>query len=191
MARQREADKVALDKLKGLAGLEADQERARLERRIKEADSAHDRDMDQRKLEAQREADRLVAERRVTVNGLPAVYGTARVNNGQSQVDVVVFAYEFARDRAYHFTAIAPAGRAATFNEMFQSMRRITQAEATSVVPKKLQVVTVGRGDTVASLARRMAYDSAQEDRFRVLNALSSGATLTPGQKVKLVVRAR
>jgi len=74
---------------------------------------------------------------------------------------------------------------------MFQSMRRITQAEATSVVPKKLQVVTVARGDTVASLARRMAYDSAQEDRFRVLNALSSGATLTPGQKVKLVVRAR
>jgi len=128
---------------------------------------------------------------RSTVNGLPAVYGTARVNNGQTQVDVVVFAYEFARDRAYHFTAIAPAGRAATFNPMFQSMRRITQAEATSVVPKKLQVVTVARGDTVASLARRMAYDSAQEDRFRVLNALSSSASLTPGQKVKLVVRAR
>ncbi|WP_301749704.1 M48 family metalloprotease [uncultured Erythrobacter sp.] len=128
---------------------------------------------------------------RTTVNGLPAVYGTARVNNGQSQVDVVVFAYEFARDRAYHFTAIAPAGRAATFNPMFQSMRRITQVEATSVVPKQLQVVTVARGDTVASLARRMAYDSAQEDRFRVLNALSSSATLTPGQKVKLVVRAR
>jgi predicted Zn-dependent protease len=128
---------------------------------------------------------------RTTVNGLPAVYGTARVNNGQSQVDVVVFAYEFARDRAYHFTAIAPAGRSATFNPMFQSMRRITQAEATSVVPKKLQVVTVARGDTVASLARRMAYDNAQEDRFRVLNALSGSATLTPGQKVKLVVRAR
>ena len=100
-------------------------------------------------------------------------------------------AYEFARDRAYHFTAIAPAGRAATFNPMFQSMRRITQAEAGAVVPKKLQVVTVARGDTVASLARRMAYDSAQEDRFRVLNALGSSDTVTAGQKVKLVVRAR
>ena len=128
---------------------------------------------------------------RTTVNGLPAVYGTARVNNGQSQVDVVVFAYEFARDRAYHFTAIAPAGRAGTFNAMFQSMRRITQTEAASIVPKKLQVVTVARGDTVASLARRMAYPSAQEDRFRVLNALGSGDTVTPGQKVKLVVRGR
>ena len=60
MAREREADKTALDKLKGLAGLEAEQERERLTRRIREADAAHDRDMDQRKLEAQREADRMV-----------------------------------------------------------------------------------------------------------------------------------
>ena len=128
---------------------------------------------------------------RTTVNGLPAAYGTARVANGNSQVDVTVFAYEFARDRAYHFIAIAPAGQAGTFNAMFQSMRRITRSEATSVVPRKLQVVTVARGDTVASLARRMAYPSAQEERFRVLNGLSSGSGVTPGQKVKLVVRAR
>ena len=128
---------------------------------------------------------------RTTVNGLPAVFGTARVNNGNSQVDLVVFAYEFARDQAYHFVAIAPAGRAATFNPMFQSMRRITAAEAGAVVPRKLEVVTMARGDTVASLARRMAYDSAQEERFRVLNALGSTATVTPGQKVKLAVRGR
>jgi predicted Zn-dependent protease len=128
---------------------------------------------------------------RTTVNGLPAVYGTARVNNGNSQVDLVVFAYEFSRDRAYHFVAMAPAGRAATFNPMFQSMRRISQTEANAVVPRKVQVVTVARGDTAASLARRMAYDTAQEDRFRVLNALGSSDSVTPGQKVKLVVRAR
>ena len=128
---------------------------------------------------------------RTTVNGLPAAFGTARVANGNAQVDVTVFAYEFARDRAYHFIAIAPAGQAGTFNAMFQSMRRITQAESTSVVPRQLQVVTVARGDTVASLARRMAYPSAQEERFRVLNGLSSGASLTPGQKLKIAVRAR
>jgi predicted Zn-dependent protease len=128
---------------------------------------------------------------RTTVNGLPAAYGVARVNNGNSQVDVVVYAYEFARDRAYHFVAIAPAGRAGTFNPMFQSMRRITPAEAGAVIPKKLQVLTVARGDTVASLARRMAYASAQEERFLVLNALRAGEALVPGQKVKIVVRAR
>ncbi|MDC8753087.1 M48 family metalloprotease [Erythrobacter sp. sf7] len=128
---------------------------------------------------------------RTSVNGLSAMVGEARVNNGNSQVDVIVFAYEFARNRAYHFTAIAPAGRAAVFNPMFQSMRPISQADAGAVVPKRLQVVTVQRGDTIASLARRMAYADAQEERFRVLNALGSRDTLVPGQKVKLVVRAR
>jgi predicted Zn-dependent protease len=128
---------------------------------------------------------------RTTVNGLPAAYGVARVNNGQGQVDVVVYAYEFARDRAYHFVAVAPAGSAGTFNPMFQSMRRISAAEAAAVVPKKLQVVTVARGDTIASLSRRMAYPNEQEARFRVLNALGNTAVLVPGQKVKLVVRAR
>ncbi|MEL7189932.1 MAG: M48 family metalloprotease [Pseudomonadota bacterium] len=128
---------------------------------------------------------------RTQVNGLSAAYGTARVNNGQSQVDVVVFAYEFDSNRAYHFAAIAPAGGAGSFNSMFQSMRRITQAEANSVVAREIDVVTVQRGDSVSSLARRMAYTTGQIERFRVLNALGPNDTLTAGQKVKLVVRAR
>ena len=128
---------------------------------------------------------------RTTVNGLPAAYGTARVNNGQSQVDVTVFAYEFANDRAYHFLALTPAGRASTFNQMFSSVRRISAQEAANVVPRVLDVVTVGSGDTVASLSRRMAYTSAQEERFRVLNGLTSGEQVRAGQKVKIVVRGR
>ncbi|MFK4004108.1 M48 family metalloprotease [Qipengyuania sp. NPDC077563] len=124
-----------------------------------------------------------------TVNGLPAAYGTARVNNGNGQVDVTVFAYEFARDRAYHFLAITPAGGASTFNSMFSSVRRVSASEAANVVPRVLDVVTVQRGDTVSSLARRMAYGSAQEERFRVLNGLASGEGVTAGQKVKIVVR--
>ena len=129
--------------------------------------------------------------RRTSVNGLPAAVGTARVNANNGQLDVVVYAYEFAPDRAYHFTAVAPAGRAGVFGAMFQSMRRITSAEAANVVPKRIDVVTVQRGDTISSLARRMAYPNAQEERFRVLNSLSSGDRLVAGQKVKLVVRAR
>lgn len=73
LARQRETDKVALDRLKGLAGLEAEQERERLTRRIREADAAHDRDMDQRKLEAQREADRLVLGAKMSPEQILAV----------------------------------------------------------------------------------------------------------------------
>ncbi|MCK0128593.1 M48 family metalloprotease [Erythrobacter sp. F6033] len=128
---------------------------------------------------------------RTTVNGIRAAYGTARVNNGNSQVDVTIFAYEFSNDRAYHFQAITPAGRSNAFSSMFQSMRRISQREASAVIPRKIDVVTVQRGDTVSSLARRMAYDSNQVERFRVLNAMGSSDTLRAGQKVKLVVRGR
>jgi predicted Zn-dependent protease len=131
------------------------------------------------------------AVQRTTVNGLPAAYATARANTGRGQVDVTVFAYEFARDRAYHFQAITAAGRSGVFNSMFGSMRRITASEASRVVPRRIDVVTVGPRDTVQSLASRMAYSDAQLDRFRVLNGLRGNETVRPGQKVKLVVYAR
>lgn len=124
-----------------------------------------------------------------TVNGIPAAYGIARVNSGNGQVDVVVFAYEFSDNQAFHFAAISQAGRSGVFTPMFNSMRRISQAEANQVVPRRIDVVTVRSGDTISSLARRMAYDNAQEQRFRVLNGLGSGDTLQAGQKVKIVVR--
>ncbi|MBD3813920.1 MAG: M48 family metalloprotease [Betaproteobacteria bacterium] len=126
-----------------------------------------------------------------TVNGLPAAYGTARVTSGSSQVDVVVFAYQFSKTQAFHFAAIAPAGKAGVFSPMFNSMRRITSAEAASVVPRRLDVVTVARGDTVASLSKRMAYTDSPEARFRALNGLGANDTLQAGQKVKIVVRSR
>ncbi len=127
---------------------------------------------------------------RTTVNGLPAAYGTARVNNGQSQVDVTVFAYEFDNSTAYHFAAITPAGQAGVFNSLYQSMRRIGANEAGSVVPRRLDIVTAGRGDTVRTLAARMAYTDAQEARFRVLNGLSSNDQVVPGRQYKIVVRS-
>jgi predicted Zn-dependent protease len=128
---------------------------------------------------------------RTTVNGLPALYGTARVNSGNGQVDVVVFAYEFSNNQAYHFVAISQAGRSSVFSPMFNSMRRISANEAAQVIPRVIDVVTVGSRDTVKSLAARMAYNDAQEQRFRVLNGLTAGQSLTPGQKVKIVVRGR
>lgn len=128
---------------------------------------------------------------RTTVNGIPAAYATARANTSKGQIDVTVFAYEFARDRAFHFQAITPAGRGSTFNSMFGSMRRISSTEAARVVPRVIDVVTVRAGDTVQSLARRMAYSDAQVERFRVLNGLASNANVQAGQKVKIVTYSR
>jgi len=129
--------------------------------------------------------------RRTTINGLPAAFGTARVQTNNGEVDLVVFAYEFSNDRAYHFQAVTAAGRSGTFEPMFNSMRRISQSEADAVIPRRIDVVTVQRGDTVNTLARRMAYDNGQVERFRVLNSLGANEGLRAGEKVKIVVRAR
>jgi predicted Zn-dependent protease len=127
---------------------------------------------------------------RTTVNGIPAYYAVARANTQSGQVDVTVFAYEFSRTSAFHFVALTQAGGAGVFNTMFQSVRRLTASEASAIRPRRVDVVTVARGDTVATLARRMAYTDLQTERFQVLNRLTATSRLTPGQKVKIVVYA-
>jgi predicted Zn-dependent protease len=127
---------------------------------------------------------------RTTVSGIPAYYSTARVNSQSGQVDVTVFAYEFSRSSAFHFVTLTKAGDSGVFNSMFNSVRRLSTAEAAAIKPRRIDVVTVGRGDTIATLARRMAYSNYQAERFQVLNRLTASSRLTPGQKVKIVVYA-
>jgi predicted Zn-dependent protease len=74
------------------------------------------------------------------------------------------------------------------FVPMVNSLRRITSQEAAAIRPRIIHVVTVAPGDTVQSLASRMAYRDFQLERFLSLNGLDPGSRLAPGQKVKLVV---
>jgi predicted Zn-dependent protease len=71
---------------------------------------------------------------------------------------------------------------------MIGSLRRITAAEATAIRPRVIDVHTVRAGETVQSLASRMAYPNFQLDRFLSLNGLAANSRLVPGQQVKLVV---
>ena len=125
---------------------------------------------------------------RTTINGLPAAYSTVRANTQSGQVDVTVFAYEFGRNRAFHFVGLAQAGQGAgALAPMYRSLRRLTDAQAATIRPRRVQVVTVKAGDTPNSLSARMAYNDYKLDRFQVLNGLQSGSALRPGQKVKIV----
>ena len=73
IARTREQYKAARDRLRDLQDLEKDMDKHRLDGRIKEADATHDRDMDVRKLDAQREADRLVLGAKMSPEQILAV----------------------------------------------------------------------------------------------------------------------
>jgi len=127
-----------------------------------------------------------------TVNGIPAAYVIGRANTSSGAIDVSVFAYQWDADTIYHFVALTRAGQGlAPFAPMVNSLRRISPAEAAAIRPRIIDVVTVARGDTVQSLANRMAYRDYRVDRFLALNGLAANSPLVPGQKVKLVIYGR
>jgi predicted Zn-dependent protease len=74
------------------------------------------------------------------------------------------------------------------FASMVNSLRRITPQEAAAIRPRIIHVVTVGPGDTVNSLAGKMAYRDFKLERFLSLNGLAPNARLMPGQRLKLVI---
>jgi predicted Zn-dependent protease len=124
--------------------------------------------------------------RQTTVNAIPAFYSSTVVNTQQGPREVTVFAYEWGGGIAYHFITITAANNS-PFNAMFNSMARLNDSQVAAIKPRKLRVVTVAKGDSVASLASRMAYTSLQTERFRALNGFSSSQNVTQGQKVKIV----
>ena len=131
----------------------------------------------------------LGAIQRTQVNGVPAYYAVGRANTSSGAVDVGVFMYEMARNRAYHFVTLSQAGSGLNpFGQMINSFRPISAAEAAAIRPRVIDVHTVQRGDTISSLASRMAYRNFQVERFLSLNGLAANTALSPGQKVKLVV---
>ena len=126
---------------------------------------------------------------RTSINGIPAAYTTARASTSSGSVDVSVFAYQWNPNTVYHFVMLTRGGvGVGPFVPMVQSIRRVTNAEAAAIRPRIINVVTVRPGDTVQSLASRMAYRSFQLERFLSLNNLAANSRLAPGHKVKLVV---
>lgn len=123
------------------------------------------------------------------VNGIDAASATTRANTQSGVVDVTVFAYAFDGKSAYHFMTLTPAGQGAgPFASLFQSFRRLAPQEAAMIKARRIDVVTVGKSDTVATLSAKMAYPAGRTERFLTLNALGAGAVLKPGQRVKIVV---
>lgn len=127
-----------------------------------------------------------------SIHGFQTARLPARVQTSQGQlVDVAVTAYRFQPETAFHFVTLAPADGGQDLGPLLSSFRALSDSEAAELKPRRLQVVTVGRNDTVATLARRMAFDDYSEERFRVLNGLAAGDTLQQGQQVKIVVFER
>ena len=125
----------------------------------------------------------------VTINGVPVAFTTAHAQTQSGVVDVSVAAFQWDAQRVYHFITLTPGGAGVgPFVSMINSLRRISAAEAAAIRPRIIDVVTVRPGDTVQSLASRMAYRDFKLERFLSLNGLDAATRLAPGQKLKLIV---
>ena len=129
------------------------------------------------------------APQRITINGMPAAVTTARVETDSGLIDASVVAYQWDAQRVYYFVMLTPGGYGVSpFVPMINSLRRISAAEAAAIRPRVIHVETVRPGETVATLAARMAYPDFKLERFLSLNGLVANSVLAAGQKVKLVV---
>jgi predicted Zn-dependent protease len=127
----------------------------------------------------------------VRVNGLEAATATTQVRTNDGPFDARLTAFRVDAKTIYRMiflTAGADTDRLATgLRRTTYSFRRLSPAEASRLRPLVLRIITVQRGDTVESLARRMPYSDFKLERFEVLNGISRNDRLRRGQKLKMV----
>ncbi len=138
------------------------------------------------------EGRELSAKERITVNGMEAATGELRLQSDGEWVDIRLIAYRFDAETIYRFTFITPVGASAALNEELRrttySFRRLSDAEAAELKPRRLKLVSVRSGDSQESLAQRITVDDFPLETFRVINGLVAGQPLRVGQQVKLIV---
>ncbi|MEM7506558.1 MAG: M48 family metalloprotease [Pseudomonadota bacterium] len=131
---------------------------------------------------------RLGGLQRTRINGLEAARAVMPVEVQGRTFDALLVAVRL-NGTIYRMTGLAPRGSRLlpSMEEASRTFRRLSAADAGRLKGKRIDVVTVQRGQTVASLARRMNVDQFPEERFRVLNGLAPNDTLKTGQRVKII----
>jgi predicted Zn-dependent protease len=120
-----------------------------------------------------------------TLKGMPAA--TARAHSDKWDFDITVVEVD---GQVYRFLTAAPTGSpalATTANAVTGSFRQLGDAEKAALKPLRIHVVTVEPGKGIAELANEMQGTDRKLELFRLLNELPEGASISVGQKVKIV----
>jgi predicted Zn-dependent protease len=145
----------------------------------------------------------------VDVNGHPAAIATVRLPGwaGDAGADDAgagearIAAVGWSPSLVYRWISVGPTGKpsdaASVLSAILDGFRSVTPQDLARLRPYRLRVLTAKSGDTVASLARRMAapddraasYEVAEgpERRLRALNGWPPDIRIRPGQPYKVV----
>lgn len=120
-----------------------------------------------------------------TINGNEAASARAAAEGWQFDITVVR-----AGDQVYRLLTAAPVAStqldsvAATVGGSF---KLLSAQEKAALKPLRIRIVTVQPGQTTGAIAAQMVGVDRKLDLFRVLNALAPGASVSAGDKVKIV----
>ncbi len=120
-----------------------------------------------------------------TINGNEAAMATARADGWQFDITVIR-----AGGQIYRLLTAAPAASNAldpVARSVSGSFRILSASEKAALKPLRIRIVTVQPGQTMGSLAAQMVGVDRKLDLFRVLNAMAPGASVSTGDKVKIV----
>ena len=123
--------------------------------------------------------------RELTINGNEAA--TARAAADGWKFDITVIR---AGSQVYRLLTAAPTTSGqldATAQTVGGSFRLLSAREKANLKPLRVRVVTVKPGQTVGSISASMVGVDRKLELFRVLNALAPGATVSAGDKVKII----
>jgi predicted Zn-dependent protease len=134
----------------------------------------------------------LTGLQRIDINAMEAATASARTNTRNGPRDVRLIAIRGGAARIFRLAFITPLSMTARLDVDFRrttySFRRISQAEAAAVQPRRIKVVRVAPGDTPRSLAGTFPFEAFRLRWFEILNGLRPGQGLRPGSRVKVVV---
>lgn len=120
-----------------------------------------------------------------TINGNEAARGRAAAEGWQFDVTVIR-----AGPQVYRLLTAVPAAAtnlAEIADSVTASFRILNAAEKSALQPLRVRVLTVQPGQSVATLSAQMQGVDRKLELFRLLNGLGPGATVSVGDKVKIV----
>ncbi|WP_292239845.1 M48 family metalloprotease, partial [Mesorhizobium sp.] len=123
--------------------------------------------------------------RQETVNGNEAAMAHASAQGWQFDIAVIR-----AGGQVYRLLTAAPSASTAlepVARSVSSSFRTLSAAEKAALKPLHIRVVTVQPGQNMGTLAAQMVGVDRKLDLFRVLNAMSPGASVSAGDRVKIV----
>lgn len=127
----------------------------------------------------------------ITINGMEAATGSARIRTKDGPRDLRAVAIRFSGDTLYRFVFLTPPELTGKLSEdlrrMTYSFRALSKREIENARPQRVTIYKVKPGETVADLSADMPFESLKSERFRVLNGLAPDEVLQPGRLIKRI----